>query len=206
MNALLKVTKTDYSLISDLVKPGSSVLDLGCGDGELLRMLIDAKKVKGRGVDIDENNVIACIEKGLSVCQSDIDAGLKDFQDKSFDCVVLNQTIQVLQKPHVVIDEMLRVGRKAIVGFPNFSYLGLLTYLFLHGRMPKSKTLPFSWYDTPNIHLLTVQDFRDYCRDSGLVIEQEICLRGAKVRKAWPCLRWIENFFVEAAVFVISRD
>ena len=204
MHALAK--KTDYSLIGDSIEPGSRVLDLGCGDGELLFSLKTLKNIWGRGVDIDENNVIHCIEKGLSVCQRNIDEGLQDYKDQSFDYVVLNQTIQVVHKPHIVLDEMLRVGRKVIVGFPNFGYIQLPLYLFFRGRMPKSKQLPYEWYNTPNIHLLTIKDFREFCKNRSITIVDEIFIRNDKVLPRTLAIRLFENIFIEAAIFIISRE
>jgi methionine biosynthesis protein MetW len=195
----------DYSLITGLIEEGSKVLDLGCGDGELLRALIDQKRVRGRGVDINEENIITCINKGLSVFQLNVDEGLVDYQDNSFDYVILNQTIQEVAKPQKVITEMLRVGRKVVVSFPNFGNLRLLLRMLFVGKMPKNDLLPFEWYDTPNIHFLTVKDFRDFCKKHGITIIKEIHLKGDSVQvPKWYNAPFV-NWAVDEAVFVIAQ-
>jgi methionine biosynthesis protein MetW len=197
--------KPDYSLITGLIEEGSKVLDLGCGDGELLRALIDQKRVRGRGVDINEENIITCINKGLSVFQLNVDEGLVDYQDNSFDYVILNQTIQEVAKPQKVITEMLRVGRKVVVSFPNFGNLRLLLRMLFSGKMPKNDLLPFEWYDTPNIHFLTVKDFRDFCKKHGIAIIKEIHLKGDSVQvPKWHNAPFV-NWAVDEAVFVIAK-
>ncbi|MFC1808720.1 methionine biosynthesis protein MetW [Candidatus Omnitrophota bacterium] len=198
--------KADYSLIIDFVEQGSKVLDLGCGDGALLRSLIDQKQVRGRGVDIDEENVIAAINKGVSVFQLNIDEGLADYQDNSFDYVILNQTIQEVAKPDLVVEEMLRVGKKVVVSFPNFGNIKLLLYMLFCGKMPKSKQLPFEWYDTPNIHFLTVNDFRSFCRTQGIQIIKEVYLTGERLQEPRWFNRPFVNWIVDEALFVISKD
>lgn len=166
----------DYERIIDQVEPGSKVLDLGCGTGELLNRLISEKQVHGRGVEINEQNILACIGKGIPVFQGNIDEGLAEYQDKSYDYVILNQTLQVTHKPEFVIKEMLRVGKKAIVSFPNFGYLPIRLKLLFGGHMPKTKTLPFEWYDTPNIRLMTIKDFRRFCEIHKITILREISI------------------------------
>ena len=152
----------NYSIITNIIEENARVLDLGCGNGYLLKLLKDTKKVKGNGIEISQSEVIQCLEKGLSVIQGDIDEGLKQFSDKSYDYVVLNQTLQSTCNPHYVLEEMLRVGKKCIVSFPNFAYWRVRFNFFFSGNMPKSKVLPFEWYNTPNIHLLTIKDFFEY--------------------------------------------
>lgn len=194
----------NYDLITNLVEEGSSVLDLGCGDGTLLRKLIDEKSVKGKGIEINQDNVIKSIHKGLSVIQGDIDEGLADFSDNEADYVVLNQTLQSAQKPDYVINEMLRVGKYGIVSFPNFAYWRIRLYLLIKGKMPKSKMLPFEWYDTPNIHLLTVKDFFDYCEQRNIKISKSILTRRGKVIRS-NLKKVFADIFAEEVIFVIHK-
>ena len=149
----------NYEIVTNIIPEGVRVLDLGCGDGTLFSKLINEKKIKGVGVEINQDEVIKALDKGVSVIQGDIDEGLKQFPDGSFDYAILNQTLQSTEKPDLVVDEMLRVAKKAVVSFPNFAYWKVRFYLFFKGKMPKSKALPYEWYNTPNIHLMTVNDF-----------------------------------------------
>ena len=194
--------RIDHSVILDLIPPRTKVLDLGCGDGSLLVKLVRQKGVTGRGIEISEEGVRACIAKGLTVMQGDIDKGLRDYPDHSFDYVVLNQTLQAVKKPDVVLSEILRVGKKGIVGFPNFAYWKMRFYLFTYGRMPKTEFLPFEWYDTPNIHFCSIFDFTEYCARNGVAIEKTVYLstdRGGRV------LRGVRpNLFAENAVYLLS--
>lgn len=169
-------TRFSYEEIAKLVRPGSRVLDLGCGSGDLLLRLQEERRCKGRGVDIEEDMVLSCIRKGLSVFQGDLDEGLKDFPSKSYDYVILNQTLQMLQDPVFLLKEMLRVGRNLIVNFPNFGHLRNRRQLMFRGVMPRNKNLPYSWHNTPNIHFCTRKDFRQLCGELGLRITDEICL------------------------------
>lgn len=194
--------RIDHSVILDFIPAGTKVLDLGCGDGSLLVKLVRQKGVTGRGIEISEEGVRACIAKGLTVMQGDIDKGLRDYPDGSFDYVVLNQTLQAVKKPDVVLSEILRVGKKGIVGFPNFAYWKMRFYLFTYGRMPKTEFLPYEWYDTPNIHFCSILDFTEYCAKNGIAIEETVYLstdRGGRV------LRGVRpNLFAENAVYLLS--
>ena len=194
----------NYDVITDIVETNSKVLDLGCGDGAVLKELIERKNVKGSGVEINQENVIKSIHKGLSVIQGDIDEGLSDFSDKEFDYVILNQTLQATEKPDYVIKEMLRVGKKAVLGFPNFAYWKIRTYLLLNGKMPKSDLLPFDWYNTPNIHLLTVRDFFDYCENNDIKIEKAILMNKNRVIKS-RFKKIFADIFAEEVIFVIHK-
>lgn len=192
-----------YNCIVNLIHPESKVLDLGCGKGELLETLIKKKNVIGHGIDINEENIIECIKKGVSVFQGDIDEGLLEYKEQSYDYVILSQTIQVVHKPLFVIKEMLRVGKKGIICFPNFAHWKIRWQLLFNGQMPKTKTLPFEWYDTPNIHHLTITDFKQACTKHSIKILEEIPLSRSKQRNALP-YRWWSNLLAEDALFVIQ--
>ena len=205
MNNPLDSIHLNYEVITEYIEKGARVLDLGCGKGELLKMLVDKKQFTGSGVDINQNNVIASIQKGLSVVQGDIDTGLKEFSENEYDYVILNQTLQSTQKPDFVIEEMLRIGKKVVVSFPNFGYWRVRFYLFFQGKMPKSKMLPFSWYDTPNIHLLTIKDFFEFCKERNIKIAKQVYVKRGKISKN-PFTKFLTNFLCEEAIFMIERQ
>jgi len=195
---------SDYDSIVSLIEPETRVLDLGCGKGELLLRLIKERQVQGRGVEINQDAVIECIQKGLSVFQGNINEGLDDYGQDTYDYVILNQTLQVLDRPDVVIEEMLRVGKKVIVSFPNFGYWRVRARYFFSGRMPRTLKLPDEWYNTPNIHLLTIKDFKVFCRERNIRILTSLSLLstpslGAGWSQAWP------NLFADEGIFVLAR-
>ncbi len=194
----------NYEIITKFIENGSKILDLGCGDGTLLKMLIERKNCTGTGIEIDQKNAIQAIEKGLSIIQGDIDEGLKDFSDNEYDYIILNQTLQSTEKPDYVIEEMLRAGQKAVVSFPNFAYWKVRFYLFFNGKMPKSNILPFEWYNTPNIHLLTIKDFFEFCKKRDIKILKEVYMNKAKMINNFG-VKWHKNLFAEEAIFVISK-
>lgn len=194
----------NYSIITEIIEDGSRVLDLGCGDGELLKRLIVEKNIKGSGIEINQENVIKALEKGLSIIQGDIDEGLKQFPDKSYDYVILNQTLQSTYNPIYVLEEMLRVGKKCVVSFPNFAYWKVRFDLMFNGRMPKSSILPFEWHNTPNIHLLTIKDFYKLAEEMPIKIEKAIFMNKARVKKSIKYTHF-ENFFAEEVLFIISK-
>jgi methionine biosynthesis protein MetW len=196
------VQRIDYTLIETLVPDGASVLDLGCGDGDLLAELIARKHVRGSGVEISQAAVEACVARGLSVFHGDLDEGLADYQDGSFDIVILSFSLQQLRRPRLVVREMARVGRKIIVSFPNFAHWSIRLQLALRGHMPMSAELPYQWYDTPNIHLCTLNDFRSLCQEEGLRIERELYLH-TFARQA-PKLR-VPNLTARIAIFAVTR-
>jgi homoserine O-acetyltransferase/O-succinyltransferase len=193
-------TRPDYAMIAALVEPGSRVLDLGCGEGELLAVLQEEKNVDARGVEIDPNKVRRAIAKGVSAYQSDIDHGLADYREQTFDFVILSQTLQETRYPLSVLQEMLRVGKHAVVAFPNFGHWTTRLAHLTSGRAPRTKLFPHEWHESPNLHFLTIDDFIRLCRRQGWIIEHQIFLRGnKKVRK-------YANLLAEVAVFSIRKN
>jgi methionine biosynthesis protein MetW len=191
--------RSDYAIISELVEPNSRVLDLGCGDGELLEWLARNKDVDARGIEIDSRKVQRAIARGVSVYQSDIDEGLNGYPDGSFDYVILSQTLQETRRPLAVLSEMMRVGRHAIVAFPNFGHWAVRLSLLLSGRAPRSRCFPHAWYESPNIHFLTIRDFELLAREQGWTVEREIFLSGHRTGVV------LANLMAEVAVFLVRR-
>lgn len=179
--------RQDFAIIADWVKLGSKVLDLGCGDGALLYFLRGALEVRGYGVEKDDANLLACMDNGINVIQMDLEAGLSGFEAKSFDVVILSQTLQAVQNTEGIVQEMLRVGREAIVTFPNFGYWQHRLQL-MAGRMPVSENLPYQWYDTPNVHLCTINDFEQFCATHNISITERRVLTGGKPVSVMPNL------------------
>lgn len=197
--------RVDLLVVAELVKPGSRVLDVGCGDGELLKLLADQRAVDGRGIEISQDGVNECLARGLSVIQGDADTDLVDYPDNAFDFVVLSQTIQATQNPRRVLAEMLRIGEKAIVSFPNFGHWTVRASLGFKGRMPVTENLPYSWYDTPNIHFCTIRDFAELCREIDAHIEKAVVLGAGGERMTLKAPWWFWNLFGQQAVFLLSR-
>jgi len=177
----------DFALIAKWIAPNSKVLDLGCGDGDLLDYLRDTKQVKGYGVEKDDASWLTCMKNGIDVIQMDLEAGLSGFEAQSFDVVVLSQTLQAVQNTEGIVREMLRVGREAIVTFPNFGYWRH-RYQLIAGQMPVSKNLPYEWYDTPNVHLCTIKDFDEFCENHNIAIEQRLVLTDGEEISVLPNL------------------
>ena len=170
-NMTSNVLPLSYKAILKWIHEGSSVLDLGCGDGELLALLVHEKGVKAQGIEIDEQAIYQCVAKGLSVFHEDIDHGLSGYEDKTFDYVILNQSLQQVKKPDAVVKEALRVGRKVIIGFPNFAHYQARLQIFFKGKTPVTPSLPYEWHDTPNLHFLSISDFIEYCHRRNIEIE-----------------------------------
>ncbi len=200
-----KSIRVDLRLIADMIEPHSRVLDVGCGDGALLDYLVHFRHVDGRGIELSTEGVKDSISAGLSVIQGDADTDLKDYPDNAFDYVVLSQTLQAMVQPKVVLSQLLRISRRAIVSFPNFAHWRARLSLGFLGRMPVSTTLPHEWYETPNIHLCTIQDFVALCRELDIVIEaRKILDTRSRVRNVSTTL-FSANLFGEQAVFLLRK-
>jgi methionine biosynthesis protein MetW len=199
-----RLSRTDRDVILTLVPEGVRVLDLGCGDCGLLGELVQKKKVHGTGVDIDGEQLVNGLAHGINVYQGDLDEGLSDFPNQAYDWVILNQTLQVVKNPVIVLNEMLRIGKYGVVGFPNFAHWQLRSGLFFGGRAPKSPALPFEWYNTPNIRVLSIQDFFDFCHRQAIrVVQQRYLIGGRWLRGRTP--RFFNNLFTHIGIFVITR-
>ena len=190
--------RPDFSVIGEIIQPGSRVLDLGCGEGELLAWLVENKQVLARGVEISAVQVRKAISRGVSAYQGDIDEGLADYPDKAFDYVILSQTLQETRSPLQVLKEMLRVGRRAIISFPNFGHWSVRIAMLLNGQAPKTKLFPYNWYNSPNIHFLSINDFEDLCREHHFPIERRYFLAGSRQVTAFP------NLVAQTAVFLLG--
>jgi methionine biosynthesis protein MetW len=197
--------RVDLLTVAELVTPGSRVLDIGCGDGALLQLLEATRQVDGRGIELSQKGVNECVARGLSVVQGDADTDLGDYPDDGFDFVILSQTLQATHRPRHVLEEMLRIGKKAIVSFPNFGHWRVRVLLGLTGRMPVTRNLPYSWYDTPNIHFCTIRDFVGLCREVNAKVEAQLALArdGARIPLNAPL--WFWNLLAQQAVFVLRR-
>ncbi|WP_257167451.1 methionine biosynthesis protein MetW [Bradyrhizobium sp. SRS-191] len=196
--------RPDHLLIAGMVDRGSKVLDIGCGDGDLLQLL-ESRGIDGRGIELSREGVNHCVAKGLAVVQGDADTDLVDYPDDAFDYVILSQTLQATRRPKDVLENLLRIGRRAIVTFPNFGFWRLRLQLLVGGHMPRTDNLPFTWYDTPNIHFCTIKDFVQLCDEIGVKMERAVALDsdGRPLRVAMPW--WFWNMFGEQGVFLLSR-
>jgi methionine biosynthesis protein MetW len=197
--------RADHSVIANMVQPHALVLDVGCGDGALLQLLARERRVKGRGLELSQEGVNACVGKGLSVMQGDADTDLASYPDNAFDYVILSKTIQAVHRPRTVLREMLRVGQRAIVSFPNFGHWQMRLSVALGGRMPNTKALPSPWYETDNIHLCTVRDFAELVRALGFKIERAVPITNGAPGAPFATTLWRANWFAEDAVFLLSR-
>ena len=192
--------RPDLAVIAANVAPGARVLDVGCGDGALMAALRDGSQIDARGLEIDAGNVAACVARGLSVMQGDADTDLGDYPDGSFDYAILSQTLQTTRRPDIVLEELLRIGRKAFVSFPHFAHWRVRLSLLWGGRMPVTRLLPVAWYATENIHHVTIDDFRALVAERGIKVEQAWFLSGDRSTSAAAA-----NFRAEHAVFLLSR-
>ena len=194
-----KPIRLDYRVIAGLIPSGGSILDLGCGDGELMSYLAASKRAGVRGIEIDEQAIYRCMGKGLSVAHQNLDNGLAEYSDRSFDLVILNQCLQQVQKPQTVIAEAVRVGKQAIIGFPNFAHFSARWQLGVLGKVPVTPALPYQWFDTPNRHFLSLRDFISYCAWAGLIIERALYLSNDKKVRLWP------GMLAQSGIFLISK-
>jgi len=188
--------RPDHKIIFSIVAPGSRVLDLGCGEGDLLYLLVRDKHVIAQGIEKDDRAIQECVKKGLSVFHDDIESGLREYPDGSFDFVILNQSMEEVKNVHSLIQDTLRIGNKVIIGFPNFAYIKARFMMFFHGRAPVTESLPYSWYDTPNVRFLSILDFREYCAEKHIKIISAHYLGEKRIVSFLPNLMALNGIFV----------
>lgn len=197
--------RVDLLLISEMVEWGSRVIDVGCGDGTLLRILAETRNVDARGVELSQAGVNRCVAKGLSVVQGDADSDLANYPDQAFDYAILSQTIQATHAPRQVLEQLLRIGRRAIVSFPNFGHWRIRGQVMFGGRMPRTANLPQAWYETPNIHFCTIKDFMALCHDIDAKVERIETLNVHGQRLGFAVPMFMKNLIADQAVFLLSR-
>ena len=196
---LSDTSRSDHRIIYQFVEAGSRVLDLGCGNGDLMYLLVREKNARVQGIELDDAAIYECVKKGLSVIHSDIESGLVEYPDRSFDYVILNQSMQEVKRVDMVFEQALRIGTRIIVGFPNFAYIGARLMLFFRGKSPITSSLPYHWNDTPNVRFLNIRDFRDYCNEKRLRILAARYLNAEKEIRFWP------NLMALNAIFVLTK-
>ena len=195
----------DLQVIASLIEPGSRVLDLGCGNGELLLWLTATKDIKGAGIEQDKDRAARCIARGLSVLQGDLNIEVEDYPDNSFDYVILSQTLQQVFEPARLLQSLSRIGRRVIVSFPNFSHFSIRLQLLLRGMAPKNDQLPYSWFDTPNIRVITLADFRKFARDVGYTIVREIAINTNSAHSSGSIVSYCRNLRATYGIFIIEK-
>jgi methionine biosynthesis protein MetW len=203
VRASVKSLRPDLAAIAEMIPPGARVLDIGCGDGSLLEYLISQKQVDGRGIELSQQNVNACVARGLSVIQGDADTDLSEYASQVFDIAILSQTIQATRSPRTVLGHLLRIGRRTIVSFPNFGHWRIRLSLLAMGRMPRTRALDYAWYDTPNIHLCTIADFAALAGEMGAVTERALALSEEGHTHPMSTDAWGPNLFAESAIFLL---
>jgi methionine biosynthesis protein MetW len=198
--------RPDLAAIAEMIPPSTRVLDIGCGDGALLEYLVRVKGVDGRGLELSQQNVNQCVARGLSVVQGDADTDLIEYPSGVFDIAILSQTIQATRRPRFVLEQLLRIGKRTIVSFPNFGHWRVRLSLAARGRMPVTKALGHAWHDTPNIHLCTIDDFLALAKDVGARIEQALALHANQRTKAMRPTAWGPNVFAQGAIFLLAKN
>ena len=198
--------RADLAAIAEMIPDGARVLDVGCGDGALLEYLVRTKNVDGRGIELSQQNVNACVARGLAVVQGDADTDLAEYPAQVFDFVILSQTIQATEKPAQVLEQLLRIGRQVAISLPNFGHWRVRLSLLFAGRMPRTRALDYNWYDTPNIHLCTVADFIDLARRNGAVIDRALALKREQVAGTLRPDAWGPNFMAQGAIFLLRKN
>ena len=196
--------KKEFKIIANLLPPRSRVLDVGCGDGTLIEALIKNKNIDARGVELGEDNVKECISKGLSVIEGNAETELSQFPDKAFDFVILSQTLQAFFQPENVLEQLLRIGHRVIISIPNFGYWQIRAKLLFFGKMPVTKSLPYMWYDTPNLHMCSIKDFYQFCEKKKIKIDRVIGINGEKTSSIFRVNLEMKNLFSEVGIFLIS--
>jgi methionine biosynthesis protein MetW len=189
----------DQKIFAEWISDGASVLDLGCGDGSLLGYLTKTRRIRGQGIELNPKAISLCVSEGLNVYQQDIDSGLSEYEDNSFDYVILNQTLQQVKKPAFVLQEALRVGKHVVVGIPNFAYIKARTSIFFRGRVPVTPALPYQWYDTPNLHFLSLADFKTYCQQNHITIQRSAFRSGNRR------IRFQPNLLAQTGYFLLQK-
>ena len=198
--------RPDLAAIAEMIPERARVLDVGCGDGALLEHLVRTKNVDGRGIELSQQNVNACVARGLAVVQGDADTDLAEYPSQVFDFVILSQTIQATEKPAQVLENLLRIGKRTAISLPNFGHWRIRLSLLFRGRMPRTRALTYQWYDTPNIHLCTLSDFIALAREKGAVIDRALALRRESVAGEMRPNSWGPNFLAQGAIFLLRKS